>query len=66
MINKEDYAVHEIRGFMRMFNKFYEACSVNKAESEEIKASRLSLCTVTAGTIQLLMELLGIRVVERL
>lgn len=50
----------------QMFNKFYEACSVNKAETEEIKASRLSLCTVTASTIRLLMGLLGIKVVERL
>lgn len=50
----------------QMFNKFYEACSVNNAETEEIKASRLSLCTVTAGTIRLLMGLLGIKVVERL
>eukprot|EP00429_Kryptoperidinium_foliaceum_P009028 CAMPEP_0176015376 /NCGR_PEP_ID=MMETSP0120_2-20121206/7307_1 /TAXON_ID=160619 /ORGANISM="Kryptoperidinium foliaceum, Strain CCMP 1326" /LENGTH=698 /DNA_ID=CAMNT_0017348347 /DNA_START=170 /DNA_END=2262 /DNA_ORIENTATION=- len=34
------------------FNKFYENCSVNNAESPEIKASRLSLCTATAGTIR--------------
>jgi len=50
----------------QMFNKFYENCSVNNAETEEIKASRLSLCTVSAGTIRLLMGLLGINVVERL
>jgi arginyl-tRNA synthetase len=48
------------------FNKFYESCSVNNAETEELKASRLSLCTVSAGTIKLLMGLLGINVVERL
>lgn len=50
----------------QMFNKFYEACSVNNAENDEIRASRLSLCTVTAATIRLLMSLLGINVVERL
>jgi arginyl-tRNA synthetase len=50
----------------QMFNKFYESCSVNKAETAELKASRLTLCTVTAGTIKLLMNLLGIKVVERL
>jgi arginyl-tRNA synthetase len=50
----------------QMFNKFYEACPVNNAESKDIKASRLSLCTVTAGTIRLIMRLLGINVVERL
>jgi arginyl-tRNA synthetase len=48
------------------FNQFYENCSVNNAESAELKASRLSLCTATAGTIRLLMSLLGIQVVEKL
>jgi arginyl-tRNA synthetase len=48
------------------FNKFYENCSVNNADTPEIKASRLSLCTATAGTIRLLMGLLGIKVVERM
>merc|ERR1740139_343041 len=48
------------------FNKFYESCSVNKAETPELKASRLTLCTVTASTIELLMGILGIPVVERL
>lgn len=50
----------------QMFNKFYENCSVNNAETDELKASRLTLCTVTAGVIRLLMGLLGINVVERL
>jgi arginyl-tRNA synthetase len=48
------------------FNQFYESCSVNKAESEEIKASRLSLCTATAGTIRLLLTLLGIETLEKM
>jgi len=48
------------------FNQFYENCSVKGAETPELKASRLTLCTVTAGTIRLLMQLLGINVVEKL
>ena len=48
------------------FNQFYENCSVNKAETPELKASRLSLCTATARTIKLLLTLLGIDTVERL
>jgi arginyl-tRNA synthetase len=48
------------------FNKFYESCSVNNAETPELKASRLTLCTATAATIRLLMSILGIQVVERL
>jgi arginyl-tRNA synthetase len=46
--------------------QFYESCSVNSAETTELKASRLSLCTATAGSIRLLMSLLGIEVVEKL
>lgn len=48
------------------FNQFYENCSVNNAETPELKASRLTLCTVSASTIRLLMSILGIEVVERL
>ncbi len=47
-------------------SKFYENCSVNNAETPELKASRLSLCTVSAATIRLLLNLLGIPVVEKL
>lgn len=48
------------------FNQFYENCSVIKAESEELKASRLTLCTASAATIRRLLTLLGIEVVEKL
>jgi arginyl-tRNA synthetase len=48
------------------FNQFYENCSVNNAETPELKASRLSLCTATAGTIRTLLTLLGIEVVEKM
>ncbi|KAL7568459.1 hypothetical protein ACA910_012170 [Epithemia clementina (nom. ined.)] len=50
----------------QQFNQFYENCSVNNAETPELKASRLSLCTATAGTIRLLLRILGIQVVEKL
>lgn len=48
------------------FNQFYENCSVNNAETPELKASRLSLCMATASTIRLLLSILGIPTVERL
>lgn len=48
------------------FNKFYEDCSVNNAETEQLKASRAALCTITAGTLKLSLGLLGIETVERL
>jgi len=48
------------------FNQFYENCPVMNAETPELKASRLSLCVASAGTIRLGLELLGIKTVERL
>lgn len=48
------------------FNQFYGVCSVKNAETPELKASRLTLCTATAGTIRLVLRLLGIETVERL
>lgn len=48
------------------FMKFYECCPVLKAESDELKASRLRLCDLTARTLRVGLGLLGIRVVERM
>ena len=53
-------------GIVGICRQFYENCSVNNAETPELKASRLSLCTVSAATLRLLMGLLGIPVVEKL
>ncbi len=49
-----------------VFMKFYESCPVLKADTAERKASRLRLCDLTARTLKLGLELLGIRVVERM
>lgn len=48
------------------FNKFYENCPVNNAETDELRASRLTLCVATAGTLRLLLSILGIQVVEKM
>ncbi|EKX50088.1 hypothetical protein GUITHDRAFT_200394 [Guillardia theta CCMP2712] len=48
------------------FNQFYENCPVANAPSEEEKKSRLALCSATANTLQLVLNLLGIDTVERL
>jgi arginyl-tRNA synthetase len=48
------------------FMKFYESCPVLKAESEKVIASRLRLCELTARTLKTGLNLLGIRVVERM
>lgn len=47
------------------FNKFYDRCPVLKTE-DPIKTSRLMLCYVTARTLRLGLDLLGIKVVERI
>jgi len=48
------------------FNQFYESCPVMNAETAELKTSRLALCELTASTLRLSLELLGIDVLERL
>eukprot|EP00980_Cylindrotheca_fusiformis_P017661 scaffold5529_cov117-Cylindrotheca_fusiformis.AAC.38 len=67
---EQDLYPHKMCDFLfetsQKFNKFYETCSVNNADTEEIKASRLTLCMATAGTIHLLMTTLGIELVEKL
>jgi arginyl-tRNA synthetase len=49
-----------------VFTTFYESCPVLKADSPEIRASRLRLCDLTARTIRLGLGLLGIEVVEQM
>jgi arginyl-tRNA synthetase len=45
---------------------FFENCPVLKAESEELRNSRLLLCDLTARTLKLGLNLLGIETVERM
>ncbi len=48
------------------FSAFYEACPVLKAESEELKRSRLAICDLTARALGLGLSLLGIETLERM
>lgn len=48
------------------FMSFYEACPVLKAGSDALRASRLRLCDLTARALRIGLDLLGIRVVERM
>lgn len=57
-----DYA-YELSG---KFNQFYECCPVNNAPSEELRESRIALCTVTANTLRLVLNVLGIQTLEKL
>ena len=48
------------------YSEFFENCPVLKAESDELRTSRLVLCDLTARTIQRGLNLLGIETVERM
>ncbi|HEY8943728.1 MAG TPA: arginine--tRNA ligase, partial [Polyangiaceae bacterium] len=48
------------------FTAFFEACPVLKAETPELRESRLLLCGATRRTLALSLELLGIRAPERM
>lgn len=48
------------------YSTFFEQCPVLKAETSELRDSRLMLCDLTARTIKLGLSLLGIDVVEQM
>jgi arginyl-tRNA synthetase len=48
------------------FSTFYAACHILSEENAALRASRLALCTLTARTLTLVLELLGIQVPERM
>lgn len=48
------------------FNRFYEKCPVNAAETTELKKSRTALCGVTSDVLKLGLGLLGIGTLDRL
>jgi arginyl-tRNA synthetase len=65
-----EYMPHYLTGYLfdlaKSYSTFFENCPVLKAETDELRASRLLLCDLTARTIRLGLELLGIQVVERM
>jgi arginyl-tRNA synthetase len=50
----------------KAYSSFYTACPVLKAETPELRQSRLLLCDVTARVIQRSLDLLGIQTVEEM
>ncbi len=65
-----EYMPHHLTGYLfdlaKSYSAFFENCPVLKAESPELRDSRLLLCDLTARTIRLGLDLLGIQVVERM
>ena len=50
----------------KCYSTFFEQCPVLKAGSPSLRTSRLLLCDLTARTLRLGLELLGIEVVEKM
>jgi arginyl-tRNA synthetase len=48
------------------FSTFYEECPVQKAETDELRISRLLLCDITARVIEHGLGLLGIQTIEQM
>jgi arginyl-tRNA synthetase len=65
-----DYMPHYLTGYLyelaEGFSTFYNSCEVLRAESRALQASRIVLCDLTARTLQLGLQLLGIATVEQM
>ena len=66
----EDYRPNHLTNYLfdlaKRFSSFFEQCHVLRAESETIMQSRLLLCDVTSRVIRTGLDLLGIRVVDKM
>lgn len=65
-----DYRPNQLTNYLfelaDAYSTFYESCPVLKAETDQLRQSRLLLCDLTARTIRKGLELLGIDVVEKM
>ena len=50
----------------KSYSGFFQNCPVLKAETPDLRQSRLLLCDLTARVIQRGLDLLGIQTVERM
>lgn len=66
----DDLMPHVLCGYLYdlagEFMRFYESCPVKQAPDAAIRAGRMRLCDLTARTLRVGLQLLGIRVVERM
>ena len=65
-----DYAPHHITGYLwdlaKSYSVFFEGCPVLRAETPELRDSRLLLVDLVSRVIKQALELLGIGTVERM
>jgi arginyl-tRNA synthetase len=50
----------------KRFSQFFQQCHVLRADDAALRDSRLVLCDLTGRTVQLGLNLLGIRVVDKM
>jgi arginyl-tRNA synthetase len=55
-----------LHGLASVFTRFYESCPVLRAGSEAQRTSRLALCALTARTLSVGLDLLGIAAPDRI
>jgi arginyl-tRNA synthetase len=65
-----EYQPHQITGYLwdlaKAYSSFFTNCPVLQAETPLLRQSRLLLCDLTARVIERCLDLLGIRIVERM
>jgi arginyl-tRNA synthetase len=65
-----EYRPHHLTAYLfelaNRYSTFFEQCPVLKAPTRESRDSRLRLCDLTARTLRLGLDLLGIKVVEKM
>jgi arginyl-tRNA synthetase len=65
-----DYRPNQLTAYLfelaNRYSTFFEQCHVLRAENETLRQSRLLLCDLTARTIEKGLELLSIKVVEKM
>ncbi len=70
LVAAAEYKPSAITGYLwdlaKTYSGFFQNCPVLKAETAELRQSRLLLCDLTARVIQRGLDLLGIRTVERM
>ena len=66
----DEYEPHRLCGYLfelaQTFSAFYENCPVLKAELDEVRASRLSLCAMVFRVMTTGLDLLGLESPERM
>jgi arginyl-tRNA synthetase len=66
----QEYLPHALTSYLwdfaKTYSSFFVNCPVLRAETAETRDGRLLLCDLTARTIRLTLELLGIRTIERM